>query len=349
MRLRVKDFDVVSPLRSQSIWHALCKFADAKDEGPILSFMRPSSTYVSLGNHRSYQEIDAELCERMGIPIYRRMAGGGTVLIDKDQLFFQLTIPSNLISASRSLSISTVLSAVSTAFNKTNVPCKLDAYGEVSAENRKLCGHGAMEIGRYMTIVGNLLEGFNYQLNSALLNLPWEEARDHVRTLMRDFVGPGSDMDYNESAMKTNIALSLGEILGLAVQEVVNFSEMEPEVSYFDEKLSSSQWVRSENRLISHQEQFQLIKIRAQVYVLVLCKTEYKIVVSIVFDEIAKITYTSRAVGNDVESIAYPSLTEMRSVIDFVTNGGETAFVEQILHLVNEKTSTNRSSQHVNV
>ncbi len=348
MDLRVIDFALVSPLRSQSIWHALCSYADTTDMGPVLSFMRPSSTYVSLGNHRSYQEINSTLCTSLGIPIYRRMAGGGTVLIDKNQLFFQLTIPSSFISTSRQKSIQIVLAAVANAFNQANVDCKLDSYGEIAAADRKLCGHGAMEIGRYMTVVGNLLEGFNFTLNSDLLNLPWETAREYVRSLMSTFVGPDNELEYVESDMKSKIARSLGESLRLDLNSLTDFPEIESEVLYFDKKLSSERWVKSDDRLISHQHQFQLVKIRAGVYVLILCREEYQFVVSVVFGEISKISFTSKVKDPGIETIEHPSIRESIAAIEQVSKGHEAAFVKQIHDLIKQEQSTNRS-QNVTV
>ncbi len=342
VELRVKDFGLVSPLRSQSIWHALCKFTNATNFGPVLSFMRPASTYVSLGNHRSYQEINSELCSRLGIPIYRRMAGGGPVLIDRNQLFFQLTVPSSLISVSRQKSVEVVLAAVADAFNQTNVHCQLDSYGEIATAGRKLCGHGAMEIGGYMTVVGNLLEEFNFPLNSAILCLPWEEAREHVRSLMSAFVGPASALEYVESDMKSNIARSLGASLRLPLKCTTNFLEIESEIQHFDKKLSNTRWVRSDDRLVSRPQQFQLVKIRAGVYVLMLVRNDYKIVLSVVFGQITKISFSAKSITTGVHTIEHPSITKSIAVIEQASQGNEAAFIKQIYDLVNQEQNTTR-------
>ena len=66
MQLRLVDAGMVSPLRSQALWHGIAS-AMADDAPPTLSMCRPSRPYVSLGYHRHLAEVDADACAAEGI------------------------------------------------------------------------------------------------------------------------------------------------------------------------------------------------------------------------------------------------------------------------------------------
>ena len=102
--MRLLDFGAVSPLRSQTLWHAIAHGVTA-GAPPTLSFMRPTEPYVSLGYHSRFDSVDHEHCAREGIPVYRRMVGGGPVYLDPDQLFFQITVPAEDTPAVRSAAV----------------------------------------------------------------------------------------------------------------------------------------------------------------------------------------------------------------------------------------------------
>ena len=49
--------------------------------------------YVCLGlPHNPRDELDMEYCNRNNVPIFRREIGGGTVLLDRNQIFFHLIL-----------------------------------------------------------------------------------------------------------------------------------------------------------------------------------------------------------------------------------------------------------------
>jgi len=90
--LRVVDFGPSSPVRSQTLWHAVAYGVSAGAPATV-SFTRPAAPYVCLGYHGALDEVDLDYCRAEGLPVLRRMVGGGTVYLDEDQLFFQISLP----------------------------------------------------------------------------------------------------------------------------------------------------------------------------------------------------------------------------------------------------------------
>jgi lipoate-protein ligase A len=184
--MRVIDFGTESALRSQTVWHALCRAVQPGD-APVLSFVRPRDPYVSIGYHRDLAEVDTEYCRAEGLPIYRRMVGGGPVYCDAGQLFFQITVPAGDLPARRATALATLLDPAVRALRRLGVDAVLDRFGEISVGAAKVCGHGAGQLGHGATVVGNLIVNFDHDRATRVLRLD-PDVREVALALMRRHV-----------------------------------------------------------------------------------------------------------------------------------------------------------------
>jgi lipoate-protein ligase A len=185
--LRVIDFGQVTPLRSQTLWHAV-GYGVSAGEPPTLSFARPSAPYVCLGYHRDLAEIDDDYCRAHDLPVYRRMVGGGPVYLDQRQLFFQICVPAGDVSPSRRDALADLLAPVVAAFEAVGIPARLDSAGEICLGDAKICGHGAGQIENAVVVCGNLIEEFDHDRAAAILALPDPAQRAQTAALMRRYV-----------------------------------------------------------------------------------------------------------------------------------------------------------------
>src|ERR1017187_1962655 len=158
--LRVVDFGRCPPLRSQTLWHAIA-YGVSGGAPVTLSFARPDAPYVCLGYHGALDEVDHDYCRAQGLPVFRRMVGGGTVYLDADQLFFQICLPAGAVPAVREQALRLLLEPAVTAFRAVGVPAALDDDLEICVADRKICGHGAGQIGAAVVVCGNLIERFD--------------------------------------------------------------------------------------------------------------------------------------------------------------------------------------------
>ncbi len=184
--MRVIDFGTVETLRSQTVWHAVCRSMGAGD-APVLSFVRPDRPYVCIGYHRDIAEVDTDYCRAGGLPIYRRMVGGGPVYLDANQLFFQITVPIGHLPARRATALATLLRPAMRALRRLGVEADLDRFGEISVGPAKVCGHGAGQLGEAATVVGNLIIDFDHARATRVLRLD-PDVRDVVAQLMRRYI-----------------------------------------------------------------------------------------------------------------------------------------------------------------
>ena len=185
--LRVIDFGTCSPLRSQTLWHAVA-YGVSAGAPATLSFTRPAAPYVCLGFHRAPDEVDHGYCRAQQLPVSRRMVGGGPVYLDADQLFFQISVPARAVPALRALALRRLLEPAVAAFSAVGVPAVLDDDLEIGAGERKICGHGAGQVEDAVVVCGNLIERFDHERATGVLALAEPAQRDQTLALMRRFV-----------------------------------------------------------------------------------------------------------------------------------------------------------------
>jgi lipoate-protein ligase A len=183
----VLDAGAVSGLRSQSLWHGIAA-AMAPDAEPTLSLCRPTEAYVSIGYHRRLDELDAAACEAERLPILRRRIGGGPVLIDERQLFFQITLPTNRAPAGVERLYAELLEPAAQALRTLGLDARVDGPGDLAVGERKLSGTGAGQIGEAVVVVGNVIFDFDHERMARVLALPDERMRAECLRLMRRHV-----------------------------------------------------------------------------------------------------------------------------------------------------------------
>jgi lipoate-protein ligase A len=257
--LRVVDFGRVSALRSQTLWHALA-YGVSAGAPPTLSFMRPSRPYVGLGYHRRPEEADLVACRDAGLPVFRRMVGGGVVYLDEHQQFFQICLPASGVPRSRDAALRRLLEPAVTAFRAAGVAAELDADGEIVVGEAKICGHGAAQIEDAVVVVGNLIERFDHAAAARILDVP-DEVRSEIVRLMERYVAA---TPVDSAAFRAAAIEAYGEALGLE-PAAGGLSAYERERLFeLDERFRSPAWLRGPLQLPPRRLQ---VKIRAGVYV----------------------------------------------------------------------------------
>ena len=243
-QLRVIDFGRASPLRSQTLWHAV---AHGVSDGapPTLSFVRPSVPYVCIGYHRRIEEVDLAQCEARGWPVYRRMVGGGPVYLDSGQLFFQITLPMAMVPAARHKALRALLEPAAEAFRASGIDAHIDDRLEIVVGDRKVCGYGAGQIGDAAVVVGNLIETFDHAAAASVLRPPNASARAEFRRLVSRYVAatPTDPVQFREAAIER-----YGDCLRLE-PSFGEFSAGEEEhLGRLDEQFVDPNWIKGPSR-----------------------------------------------------------------------------------------------------
>ncbi len=258
--MRTMDFGMVAAVRSQSVWHALAATRAAGDE-PVLSFVQPAEPYVCLGYHRDLAEVDTDYCAAAGLPVLRRMVGGGPVYLDSDQHFFQITLPAGAVPGRRSTALTALLAPAVTALRSLGVPVELDTFGEITLDGAKVCGHGAGQIEGGVTVVGNLITRFDHEQATRVVRLS-DLLRAEVRPLMTSYV---TSTPVDAAAWKRAMVAAYAEHFGQPARPSAMTSTEAAAVEDYDVLLVDPEFVAGPARPA---RSVRTIKIRAGVWVL---------------------------------------------------------------------------------
>ncbi len=183
-KMKLYNLGKVPWLDSQLIYHALAHMGQE-----ALSLVSPAEPYVCIGFHQdAEQEVDMEFCRQNSIPVFRRDLGGGAVYLDGGQLFFHLILhrdnPS--IPKGKTTFYKKFLQPIINVHQCIGIPVRYKPVNDLIADNCKISGTGAAEIGECIVFVGNLIVDFNYEMMSRVLKVPDEKFRDKVHQTLKE-------------------------------------------------------------------------------------------------------------------------------------------------------------------
>lgn len=215
--IRRLDLGFVTPLRSQAIYHGLAEAMDAGRPDTIV-FCAPAEPYFCVGYHqRAGDVLDLGLCRRQGWPVLRRRIGGGTVYLDRHQLFYQAIVHHSRAPFSVERVYAIYLAAPVLALQRLGLDAALRAPNEIEVGGRRIAGTGGGQIGEAMVVVGNVL----FDFPDAALARAWRAPSRPFRRLARaglrsclTTLGKELEAPPSMEALRDAIAAAYAETLG---------------------------------------------------------------------------------------------------------------------------------------
>jgi lipoate-protein ligase A len=184
--MRYVDLGIVGSRESQAVYHAVASLYQPGDPITLIT-VSPDAPYVCVGYHQwASREIDREYCERAGIPVGRRMVGGGAVYLDRDQIFWHLVLPRSGVPVPSLYD--RWLSAQVTAYRAMGIPAAHRPVNDIVVGPRKIGGTGAGNIGDATVVVGSLMLDFDTEAMARVLRVPSEKFRDKMVSGLRDYM-----------------------------------------------------------------------------------------------------------------------------------------------------------------
>lgn len=178
--IRLLDLGLVSPLRSQTIYHAAAN-ALAPGSPNTIILVSPNAPYVCVGYHQDLRkEVDVDYCEAHDLPVYRREVGGGAVYLDSNQLFVQWVFHGEDLPASLEARYARYIAPIVATYQALGVPAYQRPVNDIHVGGKKIGGTGAAQIGDALVLVGSLMLDFDKATMARVLKVPSEKMRDKV-------------------------------------------------------------------------------------------------------------------------------------------------------------------------
>lgn len=209
---------------TQAIYHAL---AHNGQEGLVVC--RPSSRCVCLGLHDDLaQEVDEDYCQDHAIPLIRRDIGGGTVLLDVGQVFFQLILSQSnpLLAGCRNRFFAKFLQPAVDTLKDFHIGASVRPPADIVVNGRKISGNGAGDIQGMAVYTGNILINFDRKAMAGVLKLPGDRAKEWMRislelylTTLSEELGYPLSLQTVENRLIEHFADWLGDLRPAAYSE----------------------------------------------------------------------------------------------------------------------------------
>jgi len=155
---------------TQLVYHAL---AYKNIESLVLSSSK--DRYISVGLHQNpSDELDLKYCNRNNIGIFRREIGGGTVLLDNNQIFYNLIINRNnpKVPYAPEAFFRKFLQPVIQAYYELGITAEFRPLCDLVVNKKKISGNGGGEVGECKVLGGSILLDFDYESMAKVLLLP---------------------------------------------------------------------------------------------------------------------------------------------------------------------------------
>ena len=264
-KIRLLYMEGVSPLRSQTVYHAVA-YAMKEDSPNTIIMVSPNAPYVCIGYHQDMQkEVDLEYVQANGLTVLRREVGGGAVFLDNGQLFTQWIFHKKDLPSSLEERFKFYIDPLIATYQALGINANLRPINDVHVNGKKIGGTGAAQMGIAEVVVGSLMYTFDKKTMSKVLKVPSEKMRDKIfesleayMTTMTEELGSTPD----RAQVKELYMKKVSEALGAEVYEGEWTAEEEAMAQEIDARFMSDEWLYQKGRL-----QQQGVKIHQDVHI----------------------------------------------------------------------------------
>jgi lipoate-protein ligase A len=175
-------------IESQAIYHALAERL-GPDDPDTICLVSPRDPYVCVGYHQAVErELDLDAAHRLGLPVTRRMVGGGAVYLDRGQLFVQWIMHPEHVPLDLATRYAFYVEPLIATHRSFGIPARYRPINDIHVEDRKLGGTGAARIQGAEVLVGSFIRTIDTDALAAVLRVDSAKLRDKVAQAMRTYV-----------------------------------------------------------------------------------------------------------------------------------------------------------------
>lgn len=178
----------MSYLRSQALYHALAQAMTGETPDTVV-LCWPATPYFCVGYHQHPEHaLDLGYCRQHGYPVVHRKIGGGTVFLDRHQLFYQVIVHASRAPMQVAAIYRKWLAAPVAALQDLGVSATLEGTNEIEVRGKRIAGTGGGQIEEAVVVTGNLLLSFDYDAMARAWRVPSEAFRALAADGLRQYI-----------------------------------------------------------------------------------------------------------------------------------------------------------------
>jgi lipoate-protein ligase A len=250
--IRLLDLGFVSPIRSQTIYHAVAYALDEYTPDTII-IVAPSKPYVCIGFHQELEkEVDVEYCHKHRLPIVRREVGGGAVYLDKNQVFIQWVFHCDVLPRDINERFALYVKPLIETYHVLGIPANYRPINDIHVEGKKIGGTGAAQMGMAEVVVGSLMFDFNPEVMSQVLKVSSEKMRDKISQSLKEYMTTITRQLGSTPDLNATIKIYLEQAQATLGQPFVNDKPTPRELvlaEELDKKFATDEWLYQKGSL----------------------------------------------------------------------------------------------------
>lgn len=177
----------IPPLWTHLIWHASALYASQIGKNTLI-LNYTDGQLVSCGYFQDIlNEINTKYCRKNQILYTKRMTGGGTVLLNRDQVFFNFIFYGYQFPISFELLYKMALKGPLEFYRSLKLNCNLN-YNEIEINQKRISSSGIATIEDTSVVVGNIIIDFDYNTFINVLSLPTICFENYLRNNLDKYI-----------------------------------------------------------------------------------------------------------------------------------------------------------------
>jgi len=205
------DLTLPTPAENLACAEALLDCCEADRRLEVLRFWAPAQAFVALGyGNRAATEADLAACAARGVPVLRRVSGGGAVLQGPGCLNYTL-----VLQVARAIELQSVVSANAYVLERhrraiealLGSPVQVQGRTDLAIDERKFSGNAQRRKRHTVLLHGTFLVGLDLELVEAVLRRPSREPAYRAARPHREFL---TNLSVSAAAIKQALRRAWG-------------------------------------------------------------------------------------------------------------------------------------------
>lgn len=208
-RWRIIGVTANSAFLNMALDEAVSEAVRAKKSLPTIRFYKWLPSAVSIGYFQSLNdEVDAELCKRLGVDVVRRRTGGGAVYHDsKGEITYSVIAPEGMFPKGITESYHEICGWIVSALGKLGIAAEFKPINDIITNGKKISGNAQTRRNGSLLQHGTILYKLDIATMFSLLKVPKEKISDKFIADVKQRVTSVTDINPNISEQQLKDAL----------------------------------------------------------------------------------------------------------------------------------------------
>lgn len=174
-----------------NVFVALAAPVGACRSPPTVICLHPAVPFANVGFHQEAErEVDLEYCRAHGIPVVRRVVGGGAILDGPWEQDYMVVVPPGAPGTEGSVAAfyDRYLAPIRATLLRLGVAAERSGVNDLAAQGRKVSANGAVTLEGSWILVGDILLDLDVDAMSRVLKVPDEKFRDKLAGGMAEWL-----------------------------------------------------------------------------------------------------------------------------------------------------------------